>query len=87
MDSDDSDHERLYEDVRLPGSASKRKDRSAVGQTWRSLNEKAAPNQARVDLGSSFVIATWRSVNARAVIGIMAGMEVLAAAGEIRHGV
>ncbi len=66
MDGDDSDHERLYEDVRLPGSASKRKDRSAVGQTWRSLNEKATPNQARVHLGSSPVVATWRSVNVRA---------------------
>ncbi len=67
MEGNDSDHERLYEDGRLPGSASKRKDRSAVGQTWRSLNEKATPNQARVHLGSGPVIATWRSLNARAM--------------------
>ena len=55
--SEHPEHDRLYEDARQPGSASKRKDRSAVGQTWRCLNEKATPNQASNVLGYSSAVA------------------------------
>ena len=60
MAGHEPEHDRLYDDGRdAPSHHSRRTDRSAMGQVWRSLNARATPNQVRACQRRSLMRYEW----------------------------